>query len=226
LLFGIGGAGYFYQDNIAQWYQQLVRQQSKFLGLSLQKVKVQGYRRTPAQDIAQALGVRVGDPMIWVKLQSIYDRLNTLPWVKEVVVERKWPNQLFIQIQEKEPLARWQQNYKVALIDADGTVIPSQDLHTFKHLPLIIGEGAPKAAKEVLEALAKFPDIQNHVVAAIRISQRRWNLLLSHNKMVYLPEVNQEEALQLLDGLHKSQGIFSKFEKFLDLRVKDKVVLR
>ncbi len=226
LLFGISGSGYLYQDNIAQWSQQLVRQQSKFLGLSIHKVKVEGYRRTAEQDIYQALGVRVGDPMVWVELQQIYGRLKVLPWVKDLVVERRWPTRLYIRITEKEPLALWQNHYKVALIDTDGNVIPAQNVYPFKNLPLIIGEGAPQAAKELLEALPKFPDIRKHVVAIIRISQRRWNLLLMDKKMVYLPEVNQEEALHLLDGLQKSQDVFSKFEKFLDLRVKDKVVLR
>jgi cell division protein FtsQ len=226
LLFSLGGVGYFYQYEISQGYQQLVRHQSKFLGLSIQKIKVEGYRRTLEQDIQQALGIRVGDPMVWVELEQMYDRLKVLPWVKDVVVERRWPNRLYIRITEKEPLALWQNHYKVTLIDTDGNVIPAQNVYPFKKLPLIIGEGAPQAAKELLEALRKFPHIQKYLVAIIRISQRRWNLLLADKKMVYLPEVNQEEALGLLDGLHKSQGIFSKFEKFLDLRIKDKVVLR
>lgn len=225
LLFALGGLWYFYKDK-SKGYQELVFHQSKFLGLSLQKIRVEGHRRTLHQDIYQALGVRVGYPMVWIDLEEIYDRLITLPWIKEVVVERHWPNRLFVQIREKEPLAKWQKNYKVLLIDADGTVVPGQDLQAFKNLPLVMGEGAPQAAKEILDSLAKFPKIQKHVVAVIRISQRRWNLLLTDHKMVYLPEVNPEEALQLLDGLHRSQGIFAKFEKFLDLRVKDKVVLR
>ena len=225
-LFGLGASGYFYKDNIAYGYQQIVCHQSRFLGLSIQKIKVEGYRRTAEQDIQQALAVRLEDPMVWVDLDLIYDRLKVLPWVKNVMVERRWPNRLYIRITEKEPLALWQNHYKVTLIDTDGNVIPAQNMHPFKKLPLIIGEGAPQAAKELLEALRKFPHIQKYVVAIIRISQRRWNLLLADKKMVYLPEVNQEEALQLLDALHKTQGVFAKFEKFLDLRIKDKVVLR
>ncbi len=177
LLLGIGGAGYVYKNAITRWYDQLVRQQSQFLGLSVQHVKVEGYRRTLPQDIQQALGVKIGDPMIWVELDNIYDRLMSLPWIKEVVVERRWPNRIFIQIREKEPFALWQHNYKVALIDPDGAIIPGQDLKVFKHLPLVIGEGAPQAAKELLDALERVPDIKKHIVAGIRISQRRWNLV-------------------------------------------------
>ena len=43
-------------------------------------------------------------------------------------------------------------------------------------VPLVVGDGAPKAAAVLLDLLASMPELQNRMVAAVRVGDRRWNL--------------------------------------------------
>ena len=58
------------------------------------------------------------------------------------------------------------------------------------------------------------------------ISKRRWALIISNNITIDLPEKNPAEAFKKLDFLDKKFGFLSDKLKIIDLRVKDRMIIK
>ena len=66
-----------------------------------------------------------------VELLSLQRSLQTEPWIERAHVSRLWPNQLVLQLEEREPIARWGD---ASLIDRHGVVFSPDDISGFDHL--------------------------------------------------------------------------------------------
>ncbi len=96
----------------------------------------------------------------------------------------------------------------------------------FRDLPLIVGPGAPEAAQVLLDALTDRPAIQSRVLAASRISERRWNLHMKNGTDVMLPEGHEVEALDRLLQLQQETELLDRPLQAIDMRLGDRLVLR
>ena len=120
---------------------------SKTTGLIVGEVIVQGRSKTKKSALLQALQVSEGDNILAINMTKMRDRINKLPWVKSARVERHFPNKISLTLVERTPMARWQTNRTLRLIDVHGDVIPRVDLARFSNLPIIIGKNAPKTER-------------------------------------------------------------------------------
>ena len=99
--------------------------------------------------VLQAAKVREGLNIFSVNLASVHDRLQQLPQVDEVQVERKMPNEIDIAITERKPIAWITSEKTVAdpfasdaafLVDARGILMKEKKLlPEYLALPLITG---------------------------------------------------------------------------------------
>ena len=199
---------------------------SAALGLSVVDVLVEGRNETQPAALTAALGVRRGEPILAVDIAAMKARLERLPWVRTASVERRWPQLIYVRIAERAPLALWQQDGKIRLIDSDGTAIEGADTARFSTLPLVVGEGANTAAPAFLAVLAKVPALTKHVQAAIRVGKRRWNLRLVEGIDVRLPEADPEEALARLADVEAKERILARDIVMIDLRLPDRLIVR
>ena len=55
-------------------------------------------------------------------------------------------------------------------------MIQRRGLDRFRHLPLIVGEGAPRMAPALFGLLAGEPDLTDRITAMTRVADRRWTL--------------------------------------------------
>lgn len=200
-------------------------QKTSVYGLTLKNTLIKGRSKTTLKEIFDALKISPSDPLLNLDLDSSYTSLKQLPWVKDVVIERRWPDTLYITLNERKPLALWQHNQKIHLIDQEGVEIPVPPIETHMNLPLVIGEGAPLFTQQLLDALNQTPTLKKLVTAAIRVGNRRWNLKLQNNLTILLPEDNLVQSLASLERLEKEMHIFEKAKTTIDLRVPKKMVL-
>ena len=112
------------------------------------------------------------------------------------------------------------------LIDRDGQPVTDQQVAKFRDLPLIVGPGAPEAARVLLDALTDRPAIQSRVVAAMQISERRWNLRMKNGTDILLPEGHEVEALDRLLQLQQDTALLDRPLEAIDMRLADRLVLR
>ena len=195
-------------------------------GLAVEEVLLTGRKRTSKRALLDSIGVERGTPMLAIDPQATRERIEALPWVASAMVERRLPNVLLIEITERRPLALWQHRGQKAVIDHNGEVIPSAEPERFAALPLVVGEGAPAHTAALLTVLAREPQLEPLVVAAVRVGERRWNLRLRGGIDVRLPEARIEEAWGELARLQREHGLLQREILAIDLRLSDRMVLR
>jgi cell division protein FtsQ len=197
-------------------------------GLTVQDVLVQGRERTRSSDLLAALQIQRGDPILGLDLVAAKERIEALPWVREAAVQRRLPEQILLQISEREPIALWQNQGEFILVDAEGTPIPDT-IAGFAGLPLVVGDDAPQHAASLIAMLATEPQIASRVKAAVRVAGRRWNLVMDRLEGgidVRLPEENPQGALQRLARLEREQRLLERSITAVDLRLPDRLVVR
>ena len=127
---------------------------------------------------------------------------------------------------ERRPFAIWQNQGKYVLIDREGHLVTDEEVAKFRDLPLIVGPGAPEAAQVLLDALTDRPALQTRVVAAMRISERRWNLRMKNGTDILLPEGHEVAALDRLLVLQQETALLDRPMQWIDMRLGDRLVLR
>lgn len=204
-------------------------QKTATVGWGLDDVTLEGRNKTSKEAIIQAIGLQRGDNILELDLQEVCRKIEALPWVKEAVVSRHYfPNVIHISIKEKEVKAIWQYKNEFYPIDEDGKIIETEYLPQ-KNVLQIIGEGAPENFNKLLKIVSKDKELYGRLKAANFISGRRWNLIfddVENGINVKMPEEDFASAWKKLVKLDKTRGILKRKLTFIDLRLKNKVIVR
>lgn len=196
------------------------------IGFSLSDVLVEGRQNAPIETILQVINTRRGYPLLSYDPYEIKRQLEEISWIRQATVKRQLPGIIFIQLNERQPVALWQHQQRHYVVDEQGVVISGENLAAFDKLPIIVGRDAPVHAPHILHLLEKFPDIRKRITALVRVGERRWDLHLDRTLQIKLPETSVEEALVRLDLLIKQKKVNPKEVSVVDLRVKNQMVMR
>lgn len=98
---------------------------------------------------------------------AITQRVRALPGVKDAQVGRRLPGTLRIRLEEAEPVALTPKGDRLAMVDAQGAVLPFDPLASAPSLPVLIGGGALVAG-----ALARTRDYDPGLYARIDAAWR------------------------------------------------------
>ena len=196
------------------------------IGLVIDDILLEGRVHTPKRAVLRAVGVRRGDPILTVDPHRIARRIAAIGWVESVVVERRLPDTLYVRIAEREPMALWQRNGRLALIDRGGVVLTRHDLAKFGGLVTVVGGDAPRHAPELLTMIAANPTLARRVRAAVRVGGRRWTLRFDNGIDVSLPQRGAAAAWARLGRLEHKHGLLGRDIKAIDLRLPDRLIVR
>ena len=196
------------------------------VGFTVSDIAVEGRETTDPETILAALGAAPGTPILAMSPKRAKQQLESLPWVRSAVIERRLPGTLYVRLVERKPLALWQHGGKIELIDRAGTVIPVARLDRFAKLPLVVGDGAARHAAEFLDMLTSEPDLAARVSAAIRVGDRRWNLRIDNTIDVLLPANEPAGAWAQLARLDRASALLQRDVQSIDIRLPDRLVLR
>ncbi|WP_051432204.1 cell division protein FtsQ/DivIB [Rhodovibrio salinarum] len=195
-------------------------------GLTLDQVIVTGRERTQPDSILAALGIRQGGPILGFDPAQAKRRLENLPWVKAATVERRLPGTVRIALTERTPLALWQLDGRLSVIDHEGHRIDRTAPEAHTNLPLVVGPGAPEHAEKLLALLASEPEMNARVQAAVRVRDRRWNIVLRNGVEVQLPAQTPARAWSRLAAVERKHGVLQRDVRMIDLRLPDRMVVR
>jgi cell division protein FtsQ len=198
---------------------------SSFAGMAAEDIRITGLHHQSPETVLSALHVRPGGSLIGFDASAARSLLENLDWVASAKVQRLFPNQLEIEITEREPFAIWQKGGAYYVIDRSGSAMSSLAPSKLPALPLVTGEGAEKAAEGLVNQLEATPDLLLKLYAAARVGQRRWNLYFDNGVTVLLPDKDADKALARLQDLEAGQHILSKGIKTVDLRFADRVII-
>ena len=198
-------------------------------GWGLDDVTLEGREKTSKDDVLHVIGLKRGDNILEIDLKAVCEKVKTLPWVKEASVSRRYfPNVIHISIREKKVKSIWQYQNEFYPIDEDGKIIETEYVLQ-KNILQIVGQGAPEHINSLLNIIENDKELFARVKVANFISGRRWNLIFDDvlkGITVKLPEEDVADAWKKLVKLDKTRGILKRKLTFIDLRLKNKVIVK
>ncbi len=195
-------------------------------GFSVRNILVDGRVHADADALKAMINMKAGDPLFAFDPVEAKTMIERLSWVKQAHIERRLPDTIYIRLEERVPLALWQRNKRLSLIDAEGVVLAEHDLAPWKDLMIVVGDEAPARAAELLGMLNAEPDIKGRVEAATLVSGRRWDLKLKSGAEVKLPAEGLGLALRKLAVNHEEEAILDKDVLSIDVREEDRITVR
>jgi len=197
-------------------------------GFGISEIHITGNRRTPYRQILEVLGMQPGQSIFAADLWSAQRRLASLDWIASAEIHRRYPDAIFVTLVEKRPFALWQPpdnslgdargGAPIVVVERNGRVITSRDVEKFRHLPKLVGAGAPLAAADLVDAVQTHRAVAARIAAYSRVSERRWNLILDDGVTVELPESGWQKELDSLEHLIIDSGILERDVTEIDLR--------
>lgn len=228
--FGWFGAWFFLGEmdrQLVNWSRETFYDVSADAGFVVEEIIVEGVVNADVQMMKAIINIERGDPLFALNPREAKDLVEMISWVKNARVERRFPDTIYIKVDEREPMAFWQKGGKLKLLDRDGEVIVSEDMARFEDLMIVVGDDAPEKTPDLVALLEEFPDLYKHIYSASWIGDRRWNLKMGLQKIeVKLPESDVFEALERLQEVHVREDILNKILASIDLREAGQVIVR
>ena len=198
---------------------------SAHLGFRLREVLLVGRQQVSRDAVLAASELELGSPTLGLDTETMRARLERNRWIKRARVTTRLPDTVFIEIEERRPLAIWQRDGQLQMIDEEGAVIADRDLHRYTHLPVIVARSEPVRAKPVLDMLGREPDLQRRVRALIEVGGRRWNVRFDNGIDVRLPEAEAAAAWSELAELDRRHALLARRISAIDLRIPGRIVV-
>lgn len=206
--------------------QQAAYDASASMGFAVNDILVEGRVHTDPDVLRALVNMERGDAILAFDPAAAKAMIEQISWVREAHVERRLPDVIYIGLIERKPLALWQHQGRVRLIDADGVVLSDRDLAPFRDLMLVVGEKAPDHAAALALLLGAEPSIYEQVEAATLVGGRRWDLKMKNGVTVRLPEADVALALRRLARAQAEDGLLDKELDMVDLRDAGRITVR
>ncbi len=223
------GAWFFLSDadiKTADWTKQSTLSLSADMGFSVRNILVEGRVNSDPDVLKAIINIEKGDPLFSFNPKEAQQLIEKITWVKAAHIERRLPDTIYIGLEERRPLALWQKDKKLRLIDSEGEVLTDHNLKRFKDLIIIVGTRAPEHAPELISLLKVESELAKRVQSASRVGNRRWDLKLEDGTAVKLPEDDIGFALRRLAVAQEEDGLLDKDIVSVDLRKTDRIVVR
>jgi cell division protein FtsQ len=199
---------------------------ARALGLGIARVTISGLDQMREAEVLAAAGVSPKVSLAFLSVAETRDRLKREPLIQSASVRKLYPNELTIALTERQPHALWQHDGELFVIAADGTVVDRMRDDRFANLPLVVGDQANARTKDYLALLDAAGPLKPRIRAGTLVSGRRWTLKMQNGIDVRLPELGAAEAVARLVKLDREQKLLDKDVIAVDLRMRDRIVVR
>ena len=190
-------------------------------------IKIIGTEKTNPYELKKILSQSLSNLITFDK-DSAKLLLEEVGWVKRASIKKIYPNTLSINIIESDPFAIFYNKQGIFLIDIDGEIISSNpDINKYESLLTVRGEKAEIKLGEIIKEInISFPEVRNKVNGLEFVDKRRWNLFLSNDLLVKLPDTGINESLKSLKQLFDNKQILDSNIIEVDLRIKGRAIIK
>ena len=195
-------------------------------GFNVQNLLIDGRVHTDRQQLQNLLGVQKNASIFAYDLAAIQERLAKISWVKSAIVERRLPDTIYVRLEERVPVALWQRNGKLSLVDSEGFVLADKNLQAFNHMLVITGDNAPSNAAELVGMIRAEPELHDRIEIARWIGNRRWDIKLKNGITLRLPEDDAGFAIKRLSEAQKNEQVLDRQVEAIDLRDPMRIVVQ
>jgi cell division protein FtsQ len=209
-----------------QTYADLRHRADTAVSVALDKLTVEGRNRSSRESLRAALQIKKGDNLLAADPWAIKKRLEALPWIRSATVERRYPNTMVVTLVERTPIARFRDKSGTVLVDDTGALIKVQPEPEHENLILLIGEGAPEAAADLVKLLEDEPALARRILSATRYGQRRWDIAFDGGATLRLPDGHAKAALAKFGEFDRQHSLLARGPVTYDMRLPDRMVIR
>lgn len=210
-------------DTVTQWRDAFQNRPEFMVNL----MAIEGASPVLADTLRRDLALDLPASSFHLDLEAIRDRVQTFDAVASAELRVIPGGILQIAVTERMPALVWRNAEGLRLIDATGhsiAEIPTRALRG--DLPLVVGEGADRAAAEALAIMAAAAPLTARIRGLVRMGDRRWDLVLDRDQRVLLPADAPVRAVQRAIALDQTEGLLSRDVTAVDLRNDRRPTLR
>ncbi|MEO1168960.1 MAG: cell division protein FtsQ/DivIB [Pseudomonadota bacterium] len=198
------------------------------LGFTVERVEIQGIDQMERLPVYAVALDQPSMAMPNVDIAAIRERVEALSWVQEARVSRRLPDTLVVAITERTPVAVWQHEQQLYLVDTEGEVLEEVALDAMPDLPLIIGPRANRQVASFEALMDRAPALRPMLSGATWVGNRRWDLRFQSGETLALPEGEEDAGRALLSfaRMDSQNGLLGEGFRRFDMRVPDRFVVR
>ncbi len=190
-------------------------------------ISVEGASPELAEAIRAKLNLPLPQSSFDIDLEAARARVEALDAVEVAQIAVRTGGILQVDITERTPVMLWRTDDRIDMLDAGGFRVASLSARSDRpDLPLIAGEGANRVADEAMAVLAAASPWEGRIRGLVRISDRRWDIVLDRDQRILLPAENPVAAVERLLVLDQAQDILARDVAAVDLRIAARPVLR
>ncbi|CUH39620.1 Cell division protein FtsQ [Jannaschia seosinensis] len=190
-------------------------------------MRIEGASAQLQSDIEETLPVDLPISQFQLDMGELRHRIEELDPVLSAEVRVIAGGTLLLRVTERAPAVVWQQAGAIEVLDATGhRVATLQSLEAAGALPLIAGEGAAKAVPEALALIQVAQPIADRMIGLTRVGNRRWDVVLSREQRIMLPEAAPAAALDRVLAMHAANDVLARDVAVVDLRIPARPILR
>jgi cell division protein FtsQ len=210
---------------VAAMWQDARDWAANIAGVHIGSVALSGNHHLTREEVLAIAGITGRTSLLFLDVEQARERLKENPWIADATLLKLYPRELQISIKERAAFALWQKNGAVRVIADDGTVLEPYVSPRLVALPLVVGEGADKRAKEHLGLLDSHPALRDLVRASILVGERRWNSATEERAQCDCPKPAPPPRWS---GWLRSIGknLLARDIVILDLRLLDRITVR
>ncbi|MEM6760728.1 MAG: cell division protein FtsQ/DivIB [Pseudomonadota bacterium] len=160
-------------------------------------------------------------------LEAIRETLTYMPPVENATVRIKPGGVLHLDITPRTGVVIWRTAQALYLVDAHGVEFAELSARAARpDLPVIAGQGAPDHIDEALRLIAAAAPLGARLRGLVRLGERRWDVVLTRDQRILLPETGAVRALERVIALETAQELLSRDVSRVDLRLPHRPTVR
>ena len=199
---------------------------ARAIGFGVRQITISGQRTLSPAEVLAAAEITDRNSLLFLDPGAVRERLMEDPLILDARVRKLYPDQLAIEIVERDAFALWQNDGQVFVIASDGKPIDTLRDERLANLPFVVGEGANERVAEFQRIVDAAGDFKSKIRAGVLVTNRRWNVKLTNGVDVKLPEQNPEAAIAALAQLAREQKVLDKDLLSIDMRIPGRMVAR
>lgn len=189
--------------------------------------KINKLQRVDKIKVSEIIQEYLGRSIFLIPLNIISNKIHEMKWVKRINLTTNLKNKIIIEIIEFEPIGIYAFNDNFFYFSDKGKIIDQLYIKDNKNLIVFYGNQSHKKAYNFLNIVNNIK--KNNlpkIINAYFINNRRWNIKLDNDLMLYLPENNIENSLSNYAKLiHKLEKSEIASIKSIDLRNNNKAII-
>ena len=159
-----------------------------------------------------------------INKKKLHKELKKLNFLENIKIKKNYPSTIIIDTKKTKLIAVTYKNQQKYYLGSNGKFILSKNLKNNQNLPVIFGNFNVSDYFKLSEILKEEYINANNVIKYYYHKNKRWDLYLSDNIIIKLPNKNVKRAISLYKIFKNSNTI--KNNTIIDLRISNRLVLK